>query len=193
MSTQKMKKKEEVCPLLIDGNCPHGGAGKECEYTHKRRCYGYLNFSTKEMHRGGCKFGDECRFLHPTLCKNSVGLNTCLNEYCQYAHLKNTHMKKTYEDKNNSNSYRKPNMRGNSSPYGGYSEMSKYSSCKVIIALQTTETNSSTQETKLRTEEARRKVNTTQLITERKATIKVAEVGITLTIKMKSYIRNKLI
>ena len=120
LGNRKMKKKEEVCPLLIDGNCPHGGAGKECEYTHKRRCYRYINFGTKEMHRGGCKFGDECRFLHPTLCKNSVGLNTCLNENCQYAHLKNTHMKKPYEEKNNSNSYRKPNMRGNSSPYGSF-------------------------------------------------------------------------
>ena len=89
----KVKKKAQLCPLLVDGNCPHGAAGKGCEYTHKKKCTRYINFGTQEMHKAGCRWGNECKYLHPTLCKNSVSLKICLNEHCQYAHLKNTHNK----------------------------------------------------------------------------------------------------
>ena len=86
----KIDKKETVCPLLIDGKCPHGISGKKCEYLHKNICFKYCALGTKEMHRGGCRFGDGCRWLHPTLCKNSVSMRMCLNETCTHVHLRYT-------------------------------------------------------------------------------------------------------
>ena len=101
----KKKKKKITCPMLIDGNCPHGAAGKECDYLHKRKCYKFSNYGTIEMHKGGCRYGDECKYLHPTLCRNSVELKTCLNSSCQYAHLKFTNRKKPMSNRNNYQSY----------------------------------------------------------------------------------------
>ena len=104
----RAKKKKTLCPMLVDGNCPHGAAGKECEFQHKRKCYRYVDFGTRDMHRGGCRFGNDCRYLHPTLCRNSVELKTCLNDNCQYAHLKFTKRNKpidSIDGRNNSRSY----------------------------------------------------------------------------------------
>ena len=42
------------------------------------------------MHRAGCRFGDECHYLHPKLCNNSVSMKTCYNESCKLVHLKFT-------------------------------------------------------------------------------------------------------
>lgn len=124
-SDDKTKKKEQLCPMLIDGNCPHGSEGKDCEYLHKKKCFRFINFGTKDMHKAGCKFGETCRYMHPTLCRNSVELKTCLNKGCQYAHLKKTHLKnprdtgKSYGNQRNSYGYRneqksqRPYPRGN--------------------------------------------------------------------------------
>ena len=95
------KKTDTLCPMLIDGNCPHGVSGKECEYLHKRKCYRFTDYGTRDMNRGGCRFGSECRYMHPTLCRNSVELKTCLNNSCQYAHLKFTKRSQQNEDRNN--------------------------------------------------------------------------------------------
>ena len=101
----QVKKKKTLCPMLVDGNCPHGAAGRDCEFEHKRKCYKFNNFGTIEMHRGCCRFGNECKYLHPTLCKNAVELKTCLNESCQYAHLKYTKRNKPRDDGNHFRSY----------------------------------------------------------------------------------------
>ena len=86
-------KKDQVCPLLIEGKCPHGIGGKQCEYKHKNMCYKYCSFGTKDMHRGGCGFGDNCRYLHPILCQNSVINRTCFSESCTNGHLRYTRRK----------------------------------------------------------------------------------------------------
>lgn len=117
---EKPKKKDQVCPLLIEGICPHGISGKQCEYKHKSICYKYCAFGTKEMHKGGCRFGENCRYLHPTLCQNSVVTGLCLNEGCKNAHLRDTRRnqqsggreKSTYQK---SNTQREHNYR-----QGGY-------------------------------------------------------------------------
>ena len=89
----KRHTKDTICPLLIEGKCPHGISGKECDYKHKNICYKYCSFGSQDMHRGGCRFGEDCTYLHPTLCKNSVIMKTCLNENCTYAHLRYTKRK----------------------------------------------------------------------------------------------------
>ena len=104
----RVKKKKTLCPMLVDGNCPHGAAGKECEFLHLKKCFKYADFGTRDMHKGGCRFGNECWYYHPTLCRNSVELKTCLNDNCQYAHLKFTKRKKPIDrsdGRNNSRSY----------------------------------------------------------------------------------------
>ena len=112
----KIDKKETVCPLLIDGKCPHGISGKKCEYKHKNICFKYCAFGTKEMHRGGCRFGDGCRYLHPTLCKNSVSIRMCLNESCTNVHLRYTKRTKQSGGREKSG-YRKP-MNQRETKYG---------------------------------------------------------------------------
>ena len=108
----KLKKIDEICPLLLEGKCPHGISGKQCEYKHKNLCYKYSSFGTKDMHRAGCRFGKDCRYLHPTLCKNSVVMKMCLNKKCTYAHLRYTKREQQHEEVQ-TNTYRKPMLQKN--------------------------------------------------------------------------------
>ena len=89
---KKRKKKRQICPKLLEGNCPHGAAGKDCDFTHKKKCQRFINYGTQAMHSYGCKFGNRCHFIHPHLCKNSISLNACYNEKCTLAHLKSTRL-----------------------------------------------------------------------------------------------------
>ena len=100
------QKVDQVCPLLIDGKCPFGISGKGCKYKHKRICYKYCAFGSIMMHKGGCKFNDECWFLHPKLCQNSVGMRMCLDEKCTHVHLRYTRRSKQGGGERNEN--RKP-------------------------------------------------------------------------------------
>ena len=101
---KKSKKKNQVCPKLLEGICPHGAVGKDCEFTHKKKCHRFINFGSQDNHRGGCKFGEDCFNLHPKLCQNSVSMNTCYNENCKLVHLKFTKRKPPREE-NDSRSY----------------------------------------------------------------------------------------
>lgn len=115
----KKKKRDEICPLLMEGKCPHGISGIECEYKHKNICYKYCRFGTREMHRGGCRFGEECRFLHPTICQNSLTMQVCLSETCTNVHLQKTH-RKPKESVGKQTSYRNPNIQREDSYKGNY-------------------------------------------------------------------------
>lgn len=119
------KKKSSVCPLLVEGKCPHGAAGRGCKYPHKRKCYYFINYGTIQMHKMGCKYGEDCRQLHPTLCQNSVRMKACYNESCTQAHLRYT--KRNQNEGSYSSSYAKSNDRFNRGAYnkrgasnGGY-------------------------------------------------------------------------
>ena len=114
-------KKDTICSLLMEGKCPHGISGKTCEFKHIRYCRRYCSFGDSKYHRFGCRFGKECRYLHPKLCKNSVTMKACYNEECRMTHLKFTKRKKekdTYEshkkhysrNSNASRNYRRPNQ-----------------------------------------------------------------------------------
>ena len=97
-------KKDVICPLLIEGRCPHGITGKKCKYKHKRFCYKYCGFGDRKNHPAGCRFGEKCKFLHPKLCENSVELKVCYNKECKLCHLKFTRRNKEdyYEQKQQS-------------------------------------------------------------------------------------------
>ena len=122
----KPNKKEQICPLLLEGRCPHGNYGKKCEYMHKKICHRYTSFGTTDMHRAGCKFGLDCRYLHPTLCQNSVRMRTCLNENCKLAHLRYT--KRSQDDQQRQHSsYRDQTYPGqNFNPRRGVQSNSGY-------------------------------------------------------------------
>ena len=95
---KEVKKNEKVCPLLLEGKCQYGLSGKNCEYKHKKMCRRYCSFGTADMNRGGCRFGEDCYYVHPKLCQNSVTMKVCLSESCTYAHLKYTSRKKPNEE-----------------------------------------------------------------------------------------------
>ena len=85
---------DKICSLLMEGKCPHGISGKSCKYKHKRYCWRYCSFGDSRYHRSGCKYGKECRFLHPKLCQNSVTMKKCYNQQCTLTHLRFTIRKK---------------------------------------------------------------------------------------------------
>ena len=92
---ENLKKKEKDCEFFLKGLCRHGYKGnlpkgdkKECEYNHPILCKFYINF-------GKCKFGEECRKRHPTMCSESMKNKLCPNilngERCRKGwHLKGT-------------------------------------------------------------------------------------------------------
>ena len=103
-------KKDKICALLLEGKCPHGISGKACEYKHKRYCHRYCSFGDHKKHRAGCRFGEDCRYLHPKLCQNSVTMKACYNKSCTLTHLKFTKRKnESYKNHNNGpNQYNRP-------------------------------------------------------------------------------------
>ena len=114
-------KKDTICSLLMEGKCPHGISGKTCEYKHIRYCRRFCSFGDSKYHRFGCRFGKECRYLHPKLCRNSISMKACYNEECRMTHLKFTKRKResdSYENRRNhyprnsnaSRNYRKPHQ-----------------------------------------------------------------------------------
>ena len=74
---EQSRKKDQPCPMLIEGVCPHGLTGKTCEYIHNKVCSRYSMYGSKEMHRWGCRFGERCRYVHVTLCNNSIEMGMC--------------------------------------------------------------------------------------------------------------------
>lgn len=83
-----------VCELYKERKCPHGLTGKRlirgerCAKNHPPRCHRYCRYG--EDPKMGCKFGPECRYYHPKLCRQSVLRRVCLNPDCLYNHLKFT-------------------------------------------------------------------------------------------------------
>ena len=127
-SVDDKKKKDQTCPLLIEGICPHGMSGRDCEYEHKKPCHRYCSFGSKEIHRGGCKFGEMCRYLHPKLCQNSVEMKMCLNESCKLAHLKYTKRSRQSYDKAEHSNYKRSDTSAQRDyvPKASYQEKPKY-------------------------------------------------------------------
>ena len=105
-----------ICERLKKGLCPHGISGKTvhngtvCDMRHPKRCKNFCRNGPR-----GCRFGTNCRYFHPLLCKSSVKERKCLNLQCRFTHLKFT---KRYEvsyqnQRKQSSSYepRKPPLR----------------------------------------------------------------------------------
>ena len=114
-------KKDAICTLLMEGKCPHGISGKTCEFKHIRYCRRFCSFGDSRYHKFGCRFGKDCRYLHPKLCKNSITMKACYNQECRMTHLKFTKRKKendSYENhrhryprsSNATRNYRRPNQ-----------------------------------------------------------------------------------
>ena len=83
-----------ICNKYKKGTCRHGLKGtkivdgKPCSFDHPKRCFQYCKFGLGG--KLGCRWGRECRYFHPVLCKSSVNSRKCLVETCTYVHLKGT-------------------------------------------------------------------------------------------------------
>ena len=92
--TENSSSNSNVCELYKSRKCPHGLTGKRlirgerCPKNHPPRCHRYCRHG--EDPKMGCKFGPECRYYHPKLCRQSVLRRVCLNPDCTYNHLKFT-------------------------------------------------------------------------------------------------------
>ena len=91
-----------ICNKYKKGTCRHGIKGtkivdgKPCSFDHPKRCFQYCKFGLGG--RLGCRWGKECRYFHPVLCKSSVSSRECLIETCTYVHLKGTKRKESLPD-----------------------------------------------------------------------------------------------
>ena len=91
------KSKKQICPLYVQGTCPHGLRGVNCQYEHPKRCRRFSAYGT-DPHRG-CRRGRDCWFYHPKHCQNSVQMKLCLNTKCPLAHLAGTSKGKSRNDR----------------------------------------------------------------------------------------------
>ncbi|KAL5271626.1 hypothetical protein ACHWQZ_G002039 [Mnemiopsis leidyi] len=85
---------ETVCDAYKRRQCPHGLTGKRlidgqpCKFKHPPRCFRWCKHGDNQ--RLGCTKGNDCKYLHPKLCRNSVLKRYCPNQDCSYHHLKHT-------------------------------------------------------------------------------------------------------
>ena len=79
------------CPLYLKRICPHGLTGrrevngKSCPLKHRKLCFYFARNGPS-----GCHFKKRCKYLHPTVCQNSLKIKVCLNDACQEFHFKGT-------------------------------------------------------------------------------------------------------
>ena len=78
-----------VCPLLLEGNCPHGISGKGCANYHPPWCFKFQN-NGRGGERGCHIADDRCTYFHPQLCQNAVKQGICLNKPCKRVHIRGT-------------------------------------------------------------------------------------------------------
>ena len=95
-------KNNAICEMYKRRECPHGRTGKTtidgkaCNKAHPPRCRKYCTNGLNK--KGGCKFGNECKYWHPRLCRDSVKNKLCLKkDTCTFFHLKGT-MRKIPQD-----------------------------------------------------------------------------------------------
>jgi hypothetical protein len=83
-----------ICEKYKKLECPHGLTGKRliqgkpCPKLHPRRCINYMRHGTDK--KLGCTKGQDCKYYHPVLCRDSVKRRVCTREGCKFAHLKFT-------------------------------------------------------------------------------------------------------
>ena len=111
---KKKPEKDNTCPKLMHGTCPHGVTGKAlhrgkpCEFEHPKLCKKYIRYGNRG--RFGCKEGDQCDLFHPILCQKSVKQRKCFNSKCTHKHLKGTlrRERKSHNPPNNKSGTRPP-------------------------------------------------------------------------------------
>ena len=110
-----------ICEAYKKRECPHGLTGKRlingkpCSSTHPPRCFRYCKHGDNK--RLGCSKGNDCKYLHPKLCNNSVLKRVCLNEDCQYTHLKHTRRHQDNRANGNMNTERDNRREGRHASY----------------------------------------------------------------------------
>ena len=80
---------QQVCKLLKAGKCPHGITGKsngECPSYHPPFCFRFQKNGPNGNH--GCRKGKQCSYYHPTMCRNGLNDNMCLDKNCKFTHIR---------------------------------------------------------------------------------------------------------
>ena len=68
--------------------CRHGMKGTNCLFLHPERCKKLILHGTKQPE--GCNLGKKCSHFHPKMCPSSITKRICLDEKCQFTHVKGT-------------------------------------------------------------------------------------------------------
>lgn len=95
---------QQDCPQYLKRICPHGLTGrrlingKPCPFKHRKLCTFYTQYGPS-----GCRYKNNCRYLHPDICQNSLKLKMCLNRSCQELHIRGTqrHARPSQDEDNN--------------------------------------------------------------------------------------------
>ena len=90
----KIERPIKVCQFYLQNRCRHGRQGtklvngKACDRSHPAKCRKYCAYGN--MKKYGCDKGEDCRYYHPALCKQSKLKHECLKSDCKLQHLRNT-------------------------------------------------------------------------------------------------------
>ena len=93
----------KVCQFYLQRRCRHGRSGtklvngKACSRSHPALCRKFCAYGNTKKY--GCSQGGNCRYHHPTLCKQSVLKHECLKPDCKLHHLRNTRRAQTGSDR----------------------------------------------------------------------------------------------
>ena len=99
------KTKTIICKFLRIGKCKHGIRGNECRFLHPPLCRKFINHGTRQPL--GCNRGKNCDKLHPKMCFDSLRKGICTRTDCKFRHVKGT--KRTLEVKENNSNYNNEN------------------------------------------------------------------------------------
>lgn len=83
-----MDRKPNICRFYTKGKCRHGLKGKECKYTHPKKCKKFVEHGTRQPR--GCNLGKNCKDFHPKMCMNSLRKGECYSQTCPFEHVKGT-------------------------------------------------------------------------------------------------------
>ena len=72
------------CKFYLAGYCKY--QAEECNFNHPKMCKWFLNQKRNSKYRDGCRFGEDCRYLHPSLCFNLENYGKCHRSLCPFFH-----------------------------------------------------------------------------------------------------------
>ena len=88
-----IQKSPKICREYKNGRCKK--RKEDCFFQHPDKCKFFCKNGTSKMNAKGCK-KDNCKFLHPPICKNGKG---CKKKKCPFVHLEQQKPKQKNKEK----------------------------------------------------------------------------------------------